>query len=465
MADEATDRRIFFELSDPGHLVDLARREAARSQARGRDGRSPAAFATEVTLLAPKLSAALRDGTYRFMPYRQVLASKGAGRVPRLISVPAARDRGALKVLVRFLHQAVPESRPVLAQQVIRDLSSAIASGGYKYFVRIDIENFYPSISHKSAKAAITRFVGPPEVQKALFSALATPTLKLSASSKSVVSEHGVPQGLAVSNSLAELVMQDLDDTWNAREDLAYFRYVDDILILTRRKKHRAVYGEIEAALRPLGLKCHELQSVGSKSTWGRLEHAVDYLGYAVAVDSTSVRQETVTRLKEKLAHRFIRYRKALSERPSGVSGEEWLVRCQVRLKWYLDLTIAGCILDEHRRGWIHYFALMDDFALLRELDFFVAKKLSSTSPAVTAPIKTFISAYRRAARVRSDETGYVPNFDKFTSDQQRETLRDIFLFSEDQLGGMSDSAVSEWFFRRVRRELDTLETDLAIAY
>ncbi|NYF09354.1 retron-type reverse transcriptase [Leifsonia sp. AK011] len=455
-------RAVFVNLTAPESLIEMARKEAARSHARGRDGQSPTRFARDLPSYVEKLSSELQAGEYRFIAYRQVLASKGAGKVPRVISVPSARDRAPLKAILRYLHRLVPESQPSLAQQVIRDLIAAIDTRSFKHFVRVDVEDFYPSISHDSAVAAIDRFVDLDEVRKILHSAISTPTLKHNATSRGARSTRGVPQGLSISNSVAELVMQDFDAKWKSRTDLAYFRYVDDILVLTRRRKHRLVFKEIKDDLNLLGLRCHELAVAGSKSTWGTLELPVDYLGYSVSAGSISVRDETVSRLKEKIAQRFLRYRRALSDRPIALSAEEWQASCEVRLRWYLDLTIAGCVLDEHRRGWIHYFALMNDFKLLRELDYFVVRKAATT---VGLKPKSFVKAFRRAARSRSDRSGYVPNFDLYTSDQQRDVLRDIFLFPEEQILASSDEAVAEWFYRRLRREIDALETDLAIAY
>lgn len=474
MCAASADYRLAFPLNEaalydrhtePDELVALWHKEASRSETRGRDGQSPRQFAVIANTHSSRISELMRDGKYRFISYHQILRSRGATRLPRIISVPAARDRAPLKALLRFLHTTVPESRGVLAQSKVAEVARAIKSERFRHFIRIDVLDFYPSISHLAADTAIDLNVHVAAARELLKSAIRTSTLSPSETSKKTTNSRGIPQGLPISNALAELVLADFDARFKARTDIAYFRYVDDILIFTRRRIHMKLFKEVDAALREKGLKCHPLQALGSKSTWGPLSSALDYLGYTISAKTIGVRSETVARLKARLAQTFLVYKRSLSDIPAGLTREEWEIDCRNRLEWYLNISITGCVLDSRKRGWIHYFALINDFTLLRNLDYFIKRKTEHWGLKDQVHPKSFVSSYRLAATSSPDSSGYVPDFDSFSSGQQRELLRTIFRIPESHLLQLSDPLVEALFFRRLRRELDTLETDLAIVY
>lgn len=382
-----------------------------------------------------------------------------------MIALTAARDRAPLKALLQFLHRAVEESRGELAQAKVKRIAETLRQTRYRYFVRIDVQDFYPSINHGAVEAALQRRVDVPQAAELLMAVVRTPTLALSASRRGAVSLVGVPQGLPVSNALAEMVLADVDARFSARDDLAYFRYVDDILILTRSRRHRKIFAEVSAALEGKGLRCHPLELSGSKSTWGSVSTPMDYLGYSIGPDRVSVRAETVARLKSKLALRFVTHKKHSRDRPWNVDLEQWQKLCRQRLEWFLNLSISGCVFEWRGRGWIHYFSLINDFGLLQDLDYFVERKTSSAGLTGLISVKSFLKSFRHAVAFSVDKGGYVPNFDKFTEQQQRDTLALIFRVPEEKLMSLDANQVESLFHRRMRSELDTLETDLALVY
>lgn len=456
---------MYRDLVSPASLLENWDLEAHRSTVRGRDGLSPQQFLRISRNESLRISNRLIDGSWDFIAYKQVLKSRGPIREPRVISVPSARDRAPLKALSKYVRETVLDSRGQPSQDKISEVAQCIRSGEFHHFVRVDVQDFYPSINHSSLFAAIDQHIKVESAQKILRRAVATPTLSMQSKSNGCANEQGVPQGLSISNVLAELVLSEVDRMFDGDSEIRYFRYIDDIFVLTKRKMNRKIYRLISSALSVRGLKTHPLARDGSKSTWGVLSSEIDFLGYSLSSSKVSVRTETVNRLKSRIAMSFVAHSKDMRSRSRSVSGPAWEKECDLRLEWYLNVSIAGCVLDGHRRGWIHYFSLINDFSLLRVLDHFVQRQLEAAGLSLRISVKKFVQSYRRAASLRRDNSGYVVDFDKCDSESREWTLCYIFRYSKAQIQAMSEQEIEAEFFRRVRSELDSLETDLSLGY
>lgn len=457
--------KLFLDATSLENLMEISVAEAAKSVARGRDGLTPSQFLGTSRNHVQQLSSKMQSGSYSPISFRQFLKSRGPNREPRLVSVPAARDRVALKALAKYLHQTVPASRGERPQAKISRLTKDIDRNLFRHFIRIDVKNFYLSISHNSVDNAIDQHDLAIQACQLLKKSIRTPTLGTSGHGRDSANTVGIPQGLPISNALAELVLVNTDATFEGRNDIAYYRYVDDILILTKRPSHRKIFSEISNSLKPLGLTCHPLQKEDSKSTWGPLSEAIDFLGYSISESSVSVRKSSVNRLKSKIALLLAQYKKSLLERPPAIKKSEWLLECTKRLQWYLNITISGCILDQRRRGWINYFSLINDFSLLRNLDYFVERKLSDYGLSNKISAKTFIESYRWAAKISNKKSGVLENFDDYNNDQKVHVLSLIFRIPTNYLETLDDDQISVLFLRKVRKELELLEVDLSLVY
>ena len=90
-----------------------------------------------------------------------------------------------------------------------------------------------PSIRHELLLEELSTRVSDPQVLRLFQLAIETSTVA-DGSAKPGKAEKGVPQGLAISNLLAEVAMRRVDGEMKADTNAAYFRYVDDILVLSR---------------------------------------------------------------------------------------------------------------------------------------------------------------------------------------------------------------------------------------
>src|SRR5690606_25593373 len=137
---------------------------------------------------------------------------KGRGKIPREISIPTVRDRIALRALAVALNKIVPDCSVELPQSMISRVIKVLEENQFTHFVKLDVKEFYPSIDHTWLEKALRKRVRTRRLRNTLLNAAKTPSVLASQPAKGEVNNVGVPQGLAVSNGLAELSMLDLDD-------------------------------------------------------------------------------------------------------------------------------------------------------------------------------------------------------------------------------------------------------------
>lgn len=441
-------------------LASLIARLGRVSTARGRDGQLPEEYARgvdEAHLLA--LRDKLRAGDWSFITYRERLAPKSHDVPPRQISIAAARDRVPLQVMNEALMFSAHHARRQSPHRVMRRLVETAQTAGFDHVIRLDIKNFYPSVDHAALENELNEHIQVDAVKRTILRALRTPTIADHAPAHGERHTRGIPQGLAISNALAELVMNGFDARWHEDDSVRYFRYADDMVFFTRRDRHQQIYREVRKHLAPLGIEPHRY-ATGSKSQWGRLRGGLEFLGYRVSRTEVSVRSSGVHRLKRSIALSFARY---ATESASPDIRVQLLA--PARLTWFLNMRITGCILDKESRGWVQYYALLTDIGLLKDLDHFVRTLAHTNDVSDWLEQKSFIQTYRKWARRSVDNSGYIPNFDEFTDDAKRVVLEDVFGVTEQRMNANGSVWVEREFARRTRLHVQSMERDLTPHY
>lgn len=448
--------KIFQSITAPSNLKQVYRTSVRDSPARGRDGAVPSSLSRDINEICNLISRKTRAGTYRFTSYRQLLISKGAASPPRTISIASARDRIVLKSLAALIQELFPASKGQVAQRKVAQLQSALQSSAWEAFLRVDIKDFYPSLSHDAIRHAMSARIRKPEVLKLISGAIETPTLGDQARTSNTRASRGVPQGLPISNLLAEVAMQELDTAFIDRPSVFYLRYVDDIIIFCAPAEIQELYLEVSAACQKVGLSLHELNAPASKSKSGLITASFDYLGYVFTPSTTSIRTESIDKVKSSMARIFTRYKYEVRKYSSEISR---IKKARSECLWRLNLVITGCTFDLQRRGWLHYFSQIDDVAVLKGLDATVqsfAKRFglgSDFSP------KTFTRAYWEITSGYREGRNYIPNFDEFSSTDQKNILMDVFHI--ENVKDLSDDQVAHIFYREIKRLVDKLEQDI----
>lgn len=414
-------------------------------KARGRDGVAPDALASSAFKTCEVIARKMREGSYVFTQYREKLNLKGAGRLPRVISIPTVRDRIVLKAMANFLADVFPELRQELAQQKIISIREALGSNVYCEVIHADIENFYPTVTHDHVMTGLAERITNPDTLKIFRDAITTPTVADGAG-RQPSSAVGVPQGLAVSNMLAEIVMGPVDRAMRSRPNIKYFRYVDDILILNRTKTPQVVLQDLRSVLKGRGLSLNE-----AKSGSGLIESTFEYLGYKFSGEKISVRGSNVAKIETSLARLFTKY-KYESKR---IGGDRALSRCI----FYVNLRITGCIEGKTARGWLQYFRQMNDEELVNRLDWVICRLQNRFDVPADVKLKTFTKAYWAVKHPGKGRIDYVPNFDQWGVDRKRDLLIEVEGLTDAY--SLRDEEIEGKFNRLIKASIRDLELDL----
>lgn len=407
-----------------------------------------------------------KDGSYRFSQYKEKLISKGAGKPPRVISIPTYRDRITLRACCNVLQVAFSDSINLkIPQMVIADIKAALSSDQYSFFIKADVEKFYPSIDHNVLTHKIKSKIRKLQIVSLLQKAISTPTVPFPDKSK-VSEKKGVPQGLSISNVLAEIYLHKFDLQMGLNTGVAYFRYVDDVLILCKESPE-AVFEKLAAQLEnDYRLHVHPLDGLSSKSRVGNVDESFSFLGYHFSDRLASVKLESIKRLEESLANIFTTYK----YKEHGINSETLPLSDRIQklnlaktiLVWRLNLRITGCIFENSRKGWIFYFSQIDEKNInqLWNLDKTVESLLKrfeiNPSP---YKIKTFVRTFFESHKKNPTSNGYIQNFDTVSVPEQRKILSQYFGLVS--LSHVPDEKITKMFNQKIRRVTQELERDI----
>jgi len=387
----------------------------------------------------------VRDGTYHFSQYRQKLLSRGEEKLPRVISIPTIRDKLTQKALSEVLGSVYGSEMPFL-HGIVSQAVSVYRSGPFDGFMRLDVADFYPSIRHSLLLKQIRRRIRKKELLHLIHSAISQPTVSEPGCKSEEQTAVGVPQGLSISNILANVYMSSLDSRYSNSASCRYFRYVDDILVFCHSSDIRHMLEQVGNDCRALGLRLHTEDKNDSKASTGRTTERFTYLGYVFSSSGISVRKVSLSRIRESIINALTNYKYSKT-------------RDTTVLKWNLDILVTGCIFDETKYGWLFFFSQIDDLGLLSSLDHFLKKQLRrfGLDPS-KFKTKTFVRAYHEITKNVS-KTKYIPDFDRYSVGQKRKLLSRIFHIDT---GSKSDDDVEYEFKKRIYRRVKELEKDLA---
>lgn len=412
------------------------------SSASGIDNLSQKQFWPRLNEEVSIISRKVLDESYKFTKYKLKLISKGRGKIPREISIPTIRDRITLRALCDFLVERYKSAiKFELPQNMVRGVKSEIESEKYSGFIKLDVSNFYPSISHQELLKRLRRRIRNPEIIEFIESAISTSTVsRPKATDKK--ENSGVPQGLSISNILAAIYLINIDKYLAGSVGIAYHRYVDDIFILCDYRDVYTISRDIVSRFRRIGLAVHDPIKVSEKSVIGRVGEKFDYLGYQFEGHKISPREVSIEKLKESLVSIFTSYKHSKSK------SQEFLL-------WRLNLRITGCVFQNKAKGWMFFFSEINNETILHNLDHHVQRLLVRFN--VTVSPKRFVRTYYEIKHSKY-QTTYIPNFDSYSILQMAEILESYFGKSTAHL---TDEEVTYEFRKRIDKQVRELLTDV----
>ncbi|MBD5464812.1 MAG: hypothetical protein HDR22_03170 [Lachnospiraceae bacterium] len=418
------------------HLLEHYEEKIKNKPSVGLDKISPKKFEEALDENIEIITRKVINGSYHFTRYKQLLFTKGPTKPPRAICVPTMRDKLTASVLNELLVGVYgKECKTMMPQLIIDDIINKISS--YECFIKLDVEKFYGSINQDKLIKILKNKIRKPEIISLIWNAIRTEALIYPIKEKVERRERilGVPEGLPISNSLANIYMINVDKKYQSIDYISYYRYVDDILILVNKDKFLEVKKEISADIYALGL------SLNNKKDEGETVDSFEYLGYIINDSEVSVRKSSILKIEQSIEDLF-------REIKSDHVGY---------LQWKLNLKITGFILDEHKYGWLFFYSQITDKSLLFHLDDVVKKLIRRYGLEGNIRVKRFVRTFEEM-HLALHETKYIPNLDNLQIDDKKKLLSDIYKID---LSGKNDRFIEIQFRKVMKREIRDIERDI----
>lgn len=284
----------------------------------------------------------------------------------------------------------------------LHDCASAIKVAVQKYpngyFVKIDAKHYYESINHNRLKAILKTIIFDENIYK-LFCAIID------------AHKQGLAIGVFPSQYLANFYLSIVD--WAMTEGFGftnYFRYMDDIVIITKDK------AEANRALETLRYLFRMIHlTLKDNERVAPLTYGIDFCGYVFYPTHTALRKSI--KLKAQ--------RKARELDKLGVSDEVWKQQMAAYYGWFIHANCAHLWLSLVKNRKIKYKSKMKSLAEIRE----------SLSGQFELPKSEFIPIDQLLDQeILIEETKIIPPFDKEDEDRQHDRIAIKFAFL-DQSG------------------------------
>lgn len=432
-------------------LTELFYEKVAGKQTVGRDYITSDLFSKIMAGRGGEIDIILRkvhEGSYKFTTYKQLLISKGKGKNPRELCIPTVRDQLTLAALSKVLEDVYQaDCMTPQPQTVVSQVISILRSGQYTHCIKGDLKTFYASIPHEKLMKRLRRRTRKKELLALIESAIQTPAASIGESAYSR-REEGVPEGLSISNRLANIYATALDELYQPMLGIKYFRYVDDILIFCDKQFASAGEENLHQHADFAGLKLNE----GKSGVIELAKEALSYLGYLFdPCGKVTVRRSTVLQLERKLDNELRRMR-----------NNPYIDSCL----YHLNNRITGCRITEdgvnyERYGWLHYYSRIDDVGLLCHFDSLIEKLIRRYALFLPHNPKKFKKAFYEM-KYKASTTNYIPTYDmRVPISEKREVLKQ--LFPMEKWDSFRDEEIDRLYSRRIRKMASKLEKDVGL--
>jgi hypothetical protein len=224
----------------------------------------------------------------------------------------------------------------------------------------------------------------------------------------------------------------------NSYTDIKFYRYVDDILILCAASQAE----QIEKSLVDLLNKKYKLKTNQEKTTHGKLNAGVPFLGYVFYDSKIGVRSAARHRIEASIEDLF---------RKRNYASEDLFI-------WRLNLRISGCIFNKKKYGWLFYYSQISDLKILFHLDWYVNRLFRRFGVCKPDGLKSFVRSYHEITKNVSKST-YLINADLYSIEAKKELLARIYKSINIEV--LSAKEIEDAFETAMFREVQKLEQDI----
>lgn len=195
------------------------------------------------------------------------------------------------------------------------------------------------------------------------------------------------------------------------------------------------IKSSIETELKKLRLKTNDKTDIGS------LENGFEYLGYLLNSSKITVRESSLLKFEQSLEQSLNEIR---TQSPEYIT-------------WKINLKITGFIYSKSKYGWLFFYSQITDLQMLFRLDHLVEKLLKRKNLETKIHCKKFVRTYHEINKALHT-TNYIPNFDKYTTDDKRRILSQTL---QQDFSQANESRVEESFSNLISKEIRSIEKDI----
>jgi len=452
----------YFELE---YLRELYTRKIKKSKSKGIDKVSIETFEK---VLDDNLNLIIRkvlNETYTFSPYLEVLKVKGRNKVPRVISIPTIRDKIVLLAIKEILHDAFDtDVNRKLPNNYIKDIKKYLAvNPGEKFYLKLDLEKFYDTIDRNILMSKLEGKGLSVGIIRLILKAITTITVPLNTKKSSYInyeSPLGVPQGLSISNILAQIYVLEFDKTILKRKYF-YRRYVDDILLINNESFSTFRIDNFTNEIEKLKLNINKEKT--EQNSLNVLPF--NFLSYKISNSNVSVAEKNVELFLRRIAGKFTWFKNGLhniDKRPEYLKND--LEKFKSVFLEELNESITGTISNEKNYGWLFYFSEITDVNLLFRLDKIISnffKEIDTFGNIAPNNLKKLVRTYYC---IKHKNFNYIANFDIYDSVRKK---RDFLVFRGNisPTRSYTDEQINSKFEDYQQYRIFKLEKDLGYKY
>lgn len=403
---------------------------------------------------------ALNGNDYHFTKYKQLLKVKSEKKSPRVISIPCLRDRLLFKCI--YENYLKSHLKRIKFEQTIHNICKDANNKMFDKVAIFDISSFFDSIEHDLLENALLNEGIDGHVIELIMKAIKVITINEFANKKEIKTinasiSKGVPQGIIISNALAEIYAQQIDDFFIAEQKIkriSYHRFVDDILIFYDSSclSEKTIESMVLSSLAK-----YKLSAQKDKVKIGLdIDHGFTFLGFAFGRGTISVRDDIVHKKEKKIERVIFDFKN--SKHKKIINNYDYLI-------WKLNLEITGFVAGSLFYGWTSSYRFINDYSIFNKLDSTLKSlyKRAKLDPSRFNEIKSFVIAHNKINKIHRKTSNYIMNFDteyQTVTDKKRLLVKLYGINSKS-----SDEYVNDLFDDIVRNEIFEVERDLDLKY